>query len=123
MTNFDPRYQLSKDGPLSKDVRVRLKKFREKGYTLAQIGTRLGFSGAFISQLLNDSTPARIRSIHVPGLVQAIEHAEIEEGLVKGPRPGKSQPATSDASQLPLEELIRAISAKGFDVTVTPKVR
>lgn len=122
MSNFDPRYQTEKDGPLTQKLRDRLQKFRQNGSTLADIGTRLGFSGAFISQLLNEKKPARIRSIHIPGLVQAVEHAEIEEGIVT--KPGNALlSVVNDASKLPLEDLIRAISAKGFDVTVTPRAK
>ena len=122
MSNFDPRYQTEKDGSLTKSLRDRLQKFRENGATLADIGARLGFSGAFISQLLNEKRPGRIRTIHIRALVQAVEHAEIEEGIVDNPT-SATKPLTNDASQLPLEDLIRAISAKGFDVTVTPRTK
>lgn len=116
---FDPRYQQSKDGPLSKELRKRLNAFRELGFTLKDIGDRLGFSGPFISQLLNEKTPARIRSIHIPKVVQAIEHAEIENGLRNAvPKIGAAKRQIDDLS---LEELMNAISAKGFEVSVKPK--
>ena len=117
---FDRRYQESKDGPLTKDIRNRIEKFREKGYTLKDIGDRLGFSGPFISQLLNTKSPARIRSIHIPEMIQAIEHAEIENGLAESRAPAKSEVAFEHTT---LEELMLAIEAKGFEVTVRPKRR
>jgi transcriptional regulator with XRE-family HTH domain len=115
---FDERYQVSKDGPLTRPVRDRLQRFREVGFTLREIGDRLGFSGAFVSQLLNEKNPARVRSVHIPAMIQAIEHAEIENGLRTGKNKGKSVDAPD---RLTLEELIRAIAAKGFEVTIKPK--
>lgn len=116
MSNFNSAHQEEKDGPLTKSVRQRLNKFRQLGYTLSDIGEALGFSGPFISQLLNEKKPARIRSVHVPELIKTLEEAEAEEGLTKK---NKSKP--TDASALSLEELMNAIIAKGFNVSVTPK--
>src|ERR1700722_16953830 len=114
---FDSKYQESKDGPLSVAVRDRLQKFREAGFTLKDIGDLLGFSGPFISQLLSQKSPGRVRSIHIPKIIQAIEHAEIENGIAGVPAPKKPD-ALVDMS---LEALMRAIEAKGFEVTVKPK--
>lgn len=81
MEGYDPRYQTTPNGPLTKELRDRLQKFRtEQGSTLKDIGDRLGFSGPFISTLLNAKSPASIRTKHLPKMVQAIEHAEIESG-------------------------------------------
>jgi transcriptional regulator with XRE-family HTH domain len=116
MEGFDSRYQEHMNGPLTKDLRDRLQRFRnEQGSTLKDIGDRLGFSGAFISTLLNPKSPAHIRTKHIPKMVLAIEHAEIESGWRK---PGLGKPV----SDLSLEELIKAISSKGFDVTIKPRV-
>jgi hypothetical protein len=121
MNNFDSRHQEHRDGPLTKSVRARIQKFREMGSTLADIGQALGFSGPFVSQLLNEKRPARVRSVHLPRIMRALEEAEIEHGL----RPGKvdKEPDEAPENDLSLEELIRRIDAKGFQVTITPKDR
>jgi transcriptional regulator with XRE-family HTH domain len=115
---FDARYQVSNNGPLTKDVRDRLDKFRQIGFTLKDIGDRLGFSGPFISQLLNSKSPGRVRTIHIPKIIQAIEHAEIENGIAPNIAAPKNKTAISEMS---LEALMHAIEAKGFEVTVKPK--
>ncbi|GAC1557929.1 MAG: hypothetical protein NVS2B5_20240 [Beijerinckiaceae bacterium] len=67
---------------------------------------------------MNSKSPARIRSIHIPKLVQAIEHAEIENGIsIAQETPGKQSPPIDTS----LEDLIRAIAAKGFEVTIKPR--
>jgi transcriptional regulator with XRE-family HTH domain len=112
---YDARYQDRKDGALTKDVRERLQKIREKGFTLKDIGDLLGFSGPFISQLLNERSPARLRSVHIPKIIQAIERAEAE--IV----PSVKQPNPLAQEEMSLEQLMRAIVAKGFEVTVKAK--
>ena len=115
MTNFNPAYQTEKDGTLTDDVRKRLNKFRELGYTLAQIGDATGFSGAFMSSLLSEKSPGRIRSVHMPKFIKTLEDAEKAEGLVKGGAPKTKKTLESYS----LEELINAIKAKGFTVQVS----
>ena len=110
-TDFDPRYQERKDGPLTQELRSRIGKFRELGSTLAEIGDEIGFSGAFVSQLLNDKHPARVRTIHVPRIIRKLEEAEQSAGIAP-----KEQGTASP--RLSLEDLIKAITAKGFEVTV-----
>jgi predicted transcriptional regulator len=114
---FDPRHQNGKDGTLTKSVRVRLQKLREKGFTLKDIGDQLGFSGPFISQLLNEKSPGRVRSIHVAKMIQSIERAEAVNGIANHDEESKP----SAESEMSLEQLMRAIEAKGFEVTVKPK--
>jgi transcriptional regulator with XRE-family HTH domain len=117
---YDPRYQTRKNGPLTKEVRSRLTRFRERGYTLAEIAQEFKFSGPFISQLLNEKAPASVRTIHIPRIIERLEKAEIDEGITM-PREKLHQPL--DIGRVSLEELINAIAAKGFDVTVTPRTR
>lgn len=91
MEGYDPRYQVSLNGPLTKETRDRLQRFRtEQGSTLKDIGDALGFSGPFISTLLNAKSPASIRTKHIPKMVRAIEDAEIEVGWRK-PRAQKDE--------------------------------
>jgi hypothetical protein len=75
--NYDHRYQDGKNGPLSKPLRDRLSAFRSFS-TLAEIGKAVGFSGPFVSQILNEKNPARVDSKHVPRIVRAVEAGESE---------------------------------------------
>jgi predicted nucleotide-binding protein len=84
---FDDRYQDAKDGPLSKVIRQRISAFHVPGVTLADIGEVLGFSGSFVSQLLNEKRPGRVRTIHVPGIIQALERAERDRDQSAAKRP------------------------------------
>lgn len=77
--DYDDRYQDGKNGPLKKDIRDRIAIFRTRGSTLADIGEALGFSGPFVSQLLNEKRPGRVRTIHIPRIIKALEKAEREE--------------------------------------------
>ena len=120
MKQFDPRYQEEKDGPLNQSVRDRIQKFRQRGSTLADIAKALEFSGPFVSQLLNEKRPARVRSIHIPRIIKALEEAESEHGREARAASGE---AVQSAEGLSLEDLINAIDARGFDVSVRPKAR
>ena len=122
MEGFDKRYQERHNGPLTKEVRARLQQFRENGSTLQQIGNALGISGAFVSKLLNPKGPANISSIHIHRIIKALEHHEQLNG--SAPKKEPEVVPSSNPSKLedfPLEDLIRAISTKGFDVCVTPR--
>lgn len=70
------RYQDGKNGPLKKEIRDRIAVFRTRRSTLADIGKALGFSGSFVGQLLNETKPGSVRSIHVPRIIEALEAAE-----------------------------------------------
>jgi hypothetical protein len=122
MEHFDKRYQSKHNGPLTAEVRGRLKRFRDDGSTLKDIGDALGISGAFVSKLLKKDAPANISTAHIPRIIKTLEHHE----QLSGYAPKKEQAAAQSSKfpkleDLPLEDLIRAISAKGFDVSVTPK--
>lgn len=119
--DYDPRYQDGPNGPLKKEVRDRLNAFRPE-FTLAEIGEAIGFSGAFASQILSSKTPGRVRSLHVPRIIKALEKAEAERQMTPPSRPVASAPSAGP-TQLSLEDHIRAIDALGFTVTVTPKQR
>jgi hypothetical protein len=120
-------YQDGRDGPLNAATRARLKKFREVGCTLKEIGEAFKMSGPFVSQMLNEKSPARVRSIHIPRIVEAIERGERDWKIT----PPTGTPKLSDAERstqaqkasMSLEDHIRAIDALGFSVTVTPKAR
>jgi hypothetical protein len=87
--DYDPRYQEERNGPLSKAVRSRLSAFRSFS-TLAEIGKSIGFSGPFVSQILNEKSPARVDSKHIPRIVRVLEENEFkyakELGLKSPPR-------------------------------------
>jgi hypothetical protein len=122
MERFDNRYQERHNGPLTQEVRNRLQRFREDGNTLQGIGNALGFSGAFVSKLLNSKAPANISSIHIPRMMKALEHHEQVNGYAtKEETEAAPSSNPTKLEDLPLEDLIRAISAKGFDVSVTPR--
>jgi predicted nucleotide-binding protein len=76
--DYDEHYQDGKNGPLKKEIRDRISAFRTRGSTLADIGAAIGFSGPFVSQLLNEKRPGRVRSIHVARIIKALEKAERE---------------------------------------------
>jgi hypothetical protein len=79
-------------------------------------------SGAFVSKLLNPKGPANISTVHIPRIIKALEHHEQLRGYAP-----KTQTEATTSSQptkledFPLEDLIRAIAAKGFDVSVAPR--
>jgi hypothetical protein len=73
--DYDDKHQDEKNGPLSKPLRDRLSAFRSFS-TLAEIGKAVGFSGPFVSQILNEKSPARVDSKHIPRIVRAVEDGE-----------------------------------------------
>ena len=120
--DFDKRYQEGKNGILSKPLRERIRRFR--GFmTLAEIGKELSFSGPFISQILNDNSPARVDSKHIPRIVKAIGEAETR--YAKKLVPIEEEPLANDeksASRQTLDYHLRAIDALGWKVTgIIPK--
>jgi hypothetical protein len=119
MEGFDKRYQARHNGPLTPELRARLNRFREDGSTLKDIGDALGISGAFVSKLLNPKAPANISTIHIPRIIKTLEQYEQTSGYA--PKKDQAAAPSSKLEDLPLEDLIRAISAKGFDVSVTPR--
>lgn len=120
MSNFDPQYQNEKNGPLSKPLRDRISKFRSL-YTLAEIGEAFSFSGAFVSQLLNEKTPARVDSKHIPRIVKALKEAEARDGKRLGLDTGAAE-TKNTGNENTLDFHLRAIDALGWKITgIAPK--
>ena len=115
--DYDRRYQDSKDGALKKDLRDRISRFRTLGFTLAEIAEAIGFSGPFVSQLLNEKSPARVRSIHIPKILKALEEAEREEE--QKAVPGQKPIAPAVDAPMSLQDHMNAIYALGYSVTVS----
>ena len=83
--------QTGLDGTLSPAFQERIRRLRgEARLTLADVAHEMKISGPFLSQLLKEEHPARVRSMHVPRFVSAIETLEAKHGI------------TSNASQPPL---------------------
>jgi hypothetical protein len=118
---FDPRYQDGKNGALRKGVRDRLTALREHGLTLADVGKLLDLSGPFVSQLLNEKTPGRVRSTHIPRIIKAIEAAEQSYPAINPVARPAVEPTIEKSTGDTLAYHMRAIDALGFNVTVSPK--
>lgn len=117
--DFDSRYQDEKNGPLKKELRDRLRRFRSL-FTLAEIGDTLDFSGPFVSQLLNEKNPARVDSKHIERIVRAIEDGEVKHAKKLGLNRPQSQsgpaPLASHERQT-LDYHLAAIDALGWKIT------
>jgi hypothetical protein len=116
--DYDDRYQDGKNGSLSKSLRNRLSAFRSFS-TLAEIGKSIGFSGPFVSQILNEKNPARVDSKHIPRIVRAVEDGEIKYarrlGLTKLPQQnGAAAPAAEEKKTLDYH--LNAIDALGWKI-------
>jgi hypothetical protein len=118
--DYDPKYQDEKNGPLKKDLRDRLRRFRSL-FTLAEIGETLKFSGPFVSQLLNEGNPARVDSKHIERIVRAIEEAEVKHakklGLNRHPLQNGSAPHPAPDEKQGLDYHLAAIDALGWKIT------
>ncbi|MCG6206579.1 hypothetical protein LPW26_18175 [Rhodopseudomonas sp. HC1] len=118
--SFDERYQDGRNGPLSKSLRDRLSRFRGI-FTLAEIGEAIGFSGPFVSQILNEKRPARVDSKHIDRVVRAVEDAEAKHakklGLTK-PQNGADAPpvAPTPKEKNTLDYHLNAIDALGWKI-------
>jgi hypothetical protein len=116
--DYDDRYQEEKNGPLSKPLRKRLSAFRSFS-TLAEIGKVIGFSGPFVSQILNEKNPARVDSKHIPRIVRAVEDSEGKNakklGLIKSQQQnGVEMPAPQEKKTLDYH--LNAIDALGWKI-------
>lgn len=119
--DFDPRYQDEKNGPLKKDLRDRLRRFRSL-FTLAEIGETLNFSGPFVSQLLNEKNPARVDSKHIDRVVRAIEDGEVKHAKKLGLNKSQHQNGSAQRVHAPdekqtLDYHLAAIDALGWKIT------
>jgi hypothetical protein len=113
--DYDEKYQDGKNGPLSKPLRARLSAFRSFS-TLAEIGEAVGFSGPFISQILNEKNPARVDSKHIPRIVRAVEEGEAKyaKRLGLAVQNGAGTPAPEEKKTLDYH--LNAIDALGWKV-------
>ncbi|MEJ0075279.1 MAG: hypothetical protein WDO17_07495 [Alphaproteobacteria bacterium] len=120
--SFDENYQDGRNGPLKKELRDRLTRFRSI-FTLAEIGDAVGFSGPFISQILNEKNPARVDSKHIERIVRAVEEAETKYAKKLGLTKPASQNGTPAAAPAPspqekntLDYHLNAIDALGWKI-------
>jgi Ni,Fe-hydrogenase III large subunit len=74
-TVYDPKFQEGPDGPLTEEVRDRLRRLREsdRRCTFAFIGEHVGMSGSFVSGV---QAGRAIRSRHVPQMITKLEALE-----------------------------------------------
>jgi hypothetical protein len=115
MQAFDARYQTSFNGALTPEIISRIQALRNAGHTFNAIGQMLGLSGSFIAKLIDATRPANIRSSHIADLVRALDHHDQLAGIAKPP----SSPVR--LSDQPLEELLMAIAAKGYNISLSPR--
>lgn len=116
--------QTGMDGALSPEFQDRIRRLRgEARLTLADVAHEMKISGPFLSQLLKEDHPARVRTMHLPRFVSAIEALEGRHGI--GPVP--TVPTTSEggienggSAEDLLETLIRHANSRGFSVTFAP---
>lgn len=116
--DYDEKYQDGKNGPLSKSLRDRLSAFRSFS-TLAEIGKAIGFSGPFVSQILNEKNPARVDSKHISRIVRAVEDGEAKNakklGLTKASHQnGHATPIAEEKKTLDYH--LNAIDALGWKI-------
>jgi hypothetical protein len=116
--DYDEKYQDHKNGPLSKSLRARLSAFRSFS-TLADIGKSIGFSGAFVSQILNEAHPARVDSKHIARIVRAVEDGEAKYakklGLTK-PEHQNGAVAPAVEEKKTLDYHLNAIDSLGWKI-------
>lgn len=121
MVDFNKVFQSEHNGPLTPATRKRIHKVRDTlGYSWQDMGDAFEFSNTFVHGISRDVDPQRIRSKHIEGLIQNLEGLEVKAGILKVGNRSVPPPAAS-ASDLSLEDLLAAITAKGFTVTLGPK--
>ncbi len=125
--NFDKEYQTRFNGPLTVTVRDRIKSFN-KSASWAEIGKALGLSGTFSKRIVIDGE--NIRSKHIPRIRLALETAEHDRDNDTDKTTETFHPPTTDETQdrtdrkeLSLEQLVEAITAKGYNCTVEAKAQ
>lgn len=121
---YSKTYQEEVNGPLVASVRQRIRAVKEKlGYSWADMGGEFAFSNTFVLGIAREDDPMRIRSKHIERLIQNLGALEVKAGIAhvaaQSSGPALASVSTSVAN-LSLEELVHAISAKGFSVTITP---
>src|SRR5438270_11232325 len=113
--HYDAHSQDGKNGPLSKALRDRLSRFR--GFsTLAEIGKSIGFSGAFVSQILNEKNPARVDSKHIERIVRAVIEGETKYHKRLGIKPPEQNGGAAPQEKKTLDYHLNAIDALGWKI-------
>lgn len=117
--------QTGMDGALSPEFQNRIRRLRgEARLTLADVAHEMKISGPFLSQLLKEDHPARVRSIHLPRFVSAIEALEARHGSSASASTASTALESDTQSGMPaedlLETLIRHANTRGFSVTFSP---
>jgi hypothetical protein len=113
------------NGPLVASVRKRIQAVREKlGYSWADMGEAFEFSNTFVHGISREEDPQRIRTKHIDKLIQNLESLEVKAGILHvGDRSPPSASTAISVAHLSLEELVHAIAAKGFAVTISPAAK
>lgn len=115
--SFNALYQTEQNGPLTKELRDRISAFRPH-FTLKEIGDALGFSGPWVSQILNEKTPARVDSKHIPRVLKALADAEEEHASLLGvKRAVKPDGLVPSQAKQGLDYHLAAIDALGWQIT------
>ena len=124
---YDPKYQTSENGPLTPAFRNRVDTVKNRlNYTLAQTGKELGFSGPFVSTLLNAGNPGRVRTKHIERMIDAVEKMEVKAGIRTAtsahqpPAPANGQDA---APANWMEDMIHAAYKRGYALRFEPLAR
>ncbi|AZV21589.1 hypothetical protein [Mesorhizobium sp. M7A.F.Ce.TU.012.03.2.1] len=111
-------HQKGLNGPLDEPFKKRLQRIRNVGgLTYDKLGQKLGISGSFASNLLQQE--AHTRTVHIPRYLSAVEQLERELGIVGGEAITVSA-SVPQSDPISLEGLIRYANSQGFAVTFTP---
>jgi len=116
---------IAKSRPLSSDVRRRIKTFHRSGGGTAswqEIADSIGrITGAAIRNYVENGSNVQNPEM-AARIVRVLEHYENErDGVAQSPQHTQNELPTSQilTSDISLEQLLRLISAKGFNVSVT----
>ena len=119
-------YQDGLNGSLKPLVRRRIRTVRDElGFTWNEVGDAFDFSATFMHGLSREEVPLRIKSKHLEKLIRDLEALEVRAGLRDASEDADGENGASPAvvNELSLEQLIRAITDKGFNVTFSPVQR
>jgi len=127
MASHNPAYQMGANGPLSPSIRKRIETAKNRlNLTLAEVGDDLGFSGPFVSTLLRNTSPGRVRTKHIDRIVDALEKLEVKAGIrtVLSAHNTQYTPTATEkvnsTPELSMLDLIRAAHKLGFEVSFKP---
>ena len=90
---------------------------------VALLGTALavtigmaGFSGAFVSQILNEKNPARVDSKHIERIVRAVIEGETKYHKRLGIKPPEQNGGAAPQEKKTLDYHLNAIDALGWKI-------